>query len=289
MREVVRSGRRANFYMTENSFIDHYARQIEHADFLVYHALVRHMNCETRSTWVGTAKLADLLNISQRTVQRSLKRLEELKLIRILRNANLTIYVIPPVPQRPKIAATPLFDGISDDEILDQVLGGGSSVASTTFASPEAASESRKASIVTRVGDMSDAPNKEEQDLSNKTLEQDQNGPATPRQLANTVVAILGLPASDNNLRMVQAALVADEAYTGQSLQEVAERITQSAMEDRNNGVAINKFYFEDAKWRQDRRPHPKYGTNKAEQRKLDNLEANARFKERLRERLRHS
>jgi hypothetical protein len=276
--------------MTENSFIDHYARQVEHVDIAVYHALERHMNCHTRSTWVGTAKLAELLNTSQRTVQRSLKRLEELKLIRILKNANMTIYVIPPVPQRPKMAATPLFDGIPDDEILDQVLGGGdNNVASTTFTTPGTTFQSRKASIVTRVGDIYDAPNKEEQDLLNNTLEQDQSGPVTPRGLANKVVAILGLPASDNNLRMVQAALIADEAYTGQSLQEVAERITQSAMEDRKSGVAINKFYFEDARWRQDRRSSSKYGTNKAEQRKLDNLEANARFKERLRERLRHS
>jgi hypothetical protein len=84
---------------------------------------------------------------------------------------------------------------------------------------------------------------------------------------------------------MVQAALVADERYTGQSLQEVANRITQSAMEDRKNGVPINKFYFEDAKWRSSGR----YGINKAEREKLDNLEVNARLKQRLRERLQDS
>lgn len=290
MREVVRSGRRDNFYMTDNSFIDYYARRIEHVDIAVYHALERHMDCKNRSTWVGTAKIAELLNTSQRTVQRSMKRLEELKLIRILKNSNMTIYVIPPVPARPKMGTTPLFDEIPDDEILDQV-GGASDTgaANTTTTSSKTTSVSHDATTMSRSNDMHDAPNKEEQDLFNKTSEQDQEGPLTLHRSADTVIAVLGLPATDNNLKMVRAALVADERYTGQSLQEVANRITHSALEDRKNGIPVNKFYFEDAKWRQDRRSSARYGTNKAEQRKLDNLEANARFKNRLRERLQNS
>ncbi|MGB9489375.1 MAG: helix-turn-helix domain-containing protein, partial [Terriglobales bacterium] len=102
MREAVRSGRRANFYITENSFIDHYAREVGPVGIAVYHVLERHMNCETRSTWIGTAKMADLLNLSQRTIQRTLKTLEDLKLIRILRTEKLTTYVIVPVPPRAK-------------------------------------------------------------------------------------------------------------------------------------------------------------------------------------------
>lgn len=286
MKEVVRSGRRANFYITENSFIDHYAREVEHVDVAVYHALERHVNCETRSTWVGTARIATLLNTSQRTVQRSLKRLEELKLIRILKSSNITTYVIPPVPPRPKMTTIPLFDGIADEEILNQVPHiGDSSVADATITSPGTTAVSRETTIVSLTSDSSVAANKEEQNLSNKTFEQDQDGPPTPRKLAETVIAVLGLPSTDNNLKMVQAALVADERYTGQSLQEVANRITQSAMEDRKNGVPINKFYFEDAKWRSSGR----YGINKAEREKLDNLEVNARLKQRLRERLQDS
>src|ERR1700733_4069986 len=100
MRETVRSGRRENFYITDNSFIDHYARKLQPTDIAVYHALERYMNCQTRSTWVGTARIAEVLNVSQRTVQRSLKTLEDLKLVRILRTPTLTTYFIVPVPPR---------------------------------------------------------------------------------------------------------------------------------------------------------------------------------------------
>ena len=64
----------------------------------VYHVLERHMNFETKSTWVGTAKVAELLNTSQRTVQRTLNLLQDLKLIRIIRTATMTTYSYPAGP-----------------------------------------------------------------------------------------------------------------------------------------------------------------------------------------------
>ena len=45
MREIVRSGRRENYYVTDNSFIDHYAREMQPVDIAVYHALERYANC----------------------------------------------------------------------------------------------------------------------------------------------------------------------------------------------------------------------------------------------------
>ncbi len=120
MREAVRSGRKANFYITENSFIDHYACEVGPVGIAVYHVLERHMNCETRSTWVGTARMAELLNLSQRTIQRTLKTLEDLKLIRILRTATMTTYVIVPVPPRAKQATIPLFDQIPDQGTIQE-------------------------------------------------------------------------------------------------------------------------------------------------------------------------
>jgi len=116
MREIVRSGRRENYYVTDNSFIDHYAREMQPVDIAVYHALERYANCHTRSTWVGTAKIAEVLNVSQRTVQRSLKVLEDHKLIRIVQTSTLKMYFIVPVPPRAKMAAIPLFDRIEEEE-----------------------------------------------------------------------------------------------------------------------------------------------------------------------------
>jgi DNA-binding Lrp family transcriptional regulator len=277
MRESVRSSRRANFYITENSFIDHYARDVGPAGVAVYHALERHVNCETRSTWVSTKKIAELLNLSQRTVQRTLKTLEDSRLIRIIRTETMTTYVIVPVPTKAKMSLIPLFDDLHIGDIH---------VASATSTSSQTTSTSRRATAMSQADDTHDAPNKEEQNLVNNTLEQDQSGPPTSRTLAEKVVALLSIPATDNNLKMVQAALEAEKSYTGQPLEEVAALITQTAIEDRKRGISINKFYFEDTKWRQDRKAGARYGINKAEQRKLDNLEANARIKQRLRDRL---
>ncbi len=281
MREAVRSGRKANFYITENSFIDYYAREVGLVGIAVYHVLERHMNCTTRSTWIGTAKVAHLLGVSQRTVQRALKTLEDLRLIKIMRTANMTTYVVMPVPQRAKNATAPLFDAIPDDmfQVGDRsVVANDTSVAIPTLVSPHT-------TLTSPIHDTDVAPYKEEQDLLNKTKEQDQNKGINLQKSATKVISMLALPATSNTIRMVEAALEAEAAYTGQELQEVAELIARAAMEDRKNGVSINKFYFEDTKWRQERGTNVGSRINRAEQRKLDNLEINARVKQRFRDR----
>lgn len=289
MREIVRSGRKANFYITENSFIDNYAREVGTGGIAVYHVLERHMNCDTRATFVGTARMAALLDLSQRTVQRHLKTLEDLRLIRILRDETTTTYFVLPVPPRPKTATIPLFDGVPD---LDSLQVGDSSVAEATSVSRAAAPASREAPSVSRgttpashPGDTSVVLYKEEQNSFNKTREQEG---ASPRQTAERVIAILALPATAGNLGMVEAALVAESDYTGQSLEEAANFLTNAAIEDRKNGIPINKFYFEDAKFR-DRGANVRSRIGKAEQRKLHNLEINARVKQRFKDRFGNS
>ncbi|MFZ0480330.1 MAG: helix-turn-helix domain-containing protein, partial [Terriglobales bacterium] len=297
MREAVRSGRRANFYITENSFIDHYAREVGPVGIAVYHVLERHMNCETRSTWIGTAKMADLLNLSQRTIQRTLKTLEDLKLIRILRTEKLTTYVIVPVPPRAKHGTIPLFDQISDATFAGQSLPAEDSLfteatlmsqvatplsQTATQASSSTTTASLAATHQSRTGDTRDAVYKEEQNLVNKSLEQEGKSSPSFQKSTSKIIAMLGLPATDSNRRMIEAAIVAETSYTGQSSEEAAELIAKAAIHDRNNGIPINKFYFEDAKWRQARGQNGRF--SKAEQRKLDNLEINARVKQRFRD-----
>lgn len=351
MRESVRSSRRANFYITENSFIDHYARDVGPAGVAVYHALERHVNCETRSTWVSTKKIAELLNLSQRTVQRTLKILEDVRLIRIIRTETMTTYVIVPVPPKGKMAAVPLFDDLHIGDIH---------VAAATSTSSQTTPASRVATSVSPASDIHDAPNKEEQDLVNKTQEQElfnkelENALPTART-ARRILNILGLPdvllgaamaaakseaigsdlsedgivtkicteanreerrgiprieflneylartraeqilevtevsATDDAIRIVMKSLKAEAKYRNMSLDETASWIAESAIKDRKQGVHIDKYYFERTKWREDRKAGARYGINKAEQRKLDNLEANARFQQRLRERRQNS
>ena len=357
MREIVRSGRRENFYVTDNSFIDHYAKEMQPVDIAVYHALERYANCHTRSTWVGTAKIAAVLNVSQRTVQRSLKVLEDLKLIRIVQTSTVKMYFIVPVPPRAKATAIPLFDGIEEREFSSD---GDCSVAWATPESHLPTSVSRMPSVTSRAVTSASRSSdtdvdlyKEEQDLQNKTTEQELfNKTATEEKLekcelkkaaerilsilrlsdssmsaatatvenrrrqtqlsmdgivqdvvtaanqaerrgvekhefledylaeqsARQILKTLALPVTNNLVSTVKASVKAEAPYTRLSLEKVAGLITNAAIEDRRRGIAIDRFYFEGVKWRSNVR------LSKAEQRKLDNLEVNARVKQRLRE-----
>ena len=356
MTESIRSGRKANFYITENSFIDNYARAAGPIGTAVYHVLERYMNSETRSTWVGTAKMAEVLDLSQRTVQRHLKILEDLKLIRILRTETRTIYIVMPVPPRAKTAPTiPLFDAIRDKDVFQM---GDTSVAWTTPASHQTTSVSYettpttpRATSVSRTSDTTDTPYKEEQNLFNKTQEQDllnktyEQENREIKESAQRIINILGLPdtllsaataavgvkvkqkmsmdgivqrittdarvaermgvsnkkfledflaqtcaqeildnlslpVTNSLVSTVTAAVKAEAKDTRLSVEEAAARITSAAIEDRGRGIPIDRFYFENVKWRSNVR------ASKAEQRKLDNLQVNARAKQRLREKL---
>jgi len=70
------------------------------------------------------------------------------------------------------------------------------------------------------------------------------------RKSARRIIEMFGLPATDGNLKAIEEAVIAESKYTGYSFQEAAEQITKAARDDRDCGISINKFYFEDAKWR---------------------------------------
>jgi DNA-binding MarR family transcriptional regulator len=326
IRESVRSGRRENFYVTDNGFIDHYAREMQPTDVAVYHALERFANCHTRSTWVGTAKIAEVLNVSQRTVQRSLKVLEELKLIRVVQTATVRVYYIVPVPPRAKATVTPLFDSIEESKLNPE---GDSDVAwapaatrQTTRMSHSASRGSSVATIESAVGDSSDIAYKEEQDYVNKTKEQELSNKSlesnipevvlgarkvlkalrlSDTSMASAIAAVedmqrrttfsmpvivsdivmaaqnagrrnvtgqehldeylarkcalqilqdLAVPVTNNLVSVATAAVKAEVAYAGLTIENAAARIRDLAANDRQKGTRIDRFYFENATWR---------------------------------------
>jgi hypothetical protein len=100
---------------------------------------------------------------------------------------------------------------------------------------------------------------------------------------ARRALGILNLSITKNLISRVAAVLKAEAKDTGLPVEEAASRITLAATEDRRRGARVDIFYFEDFKWRSNA------GINKAEKRKLDNLEVNARFQQRLKERFGHS
>lgn len=361
MREAVRSGRRANFFITENKFIDHYAAKVGGSGVAVYSILQRCANSETRETWISAGKMADVLAMDKSTVYRYLKQLEDLRLIKSMRTREKTVYVVLPVPSpRPEAGSTPLFDAV-DAKAADQestwpaVAPGGTSPISATDSyerSSSVASVPQEIASARRVGRVSENRNKEEQDSSNKTQEQDffnktfeNDNPAIneaarrimnilklpdtslraamaavelkareaklctddivteiwnkARQaerrtgscesyladclaetLAERILDKINLPPTNNVVVTVMAALKAEAKDRELDLEETAALITTAAIEDRRRGIEINRFYFENCKWRSNA------GVSKAERRKLDNLEVNARVKQRIRERL---
>jgi len=327
MREVVRSGRRANFFITENRFIDCYAAKVGGSGVAVYSILQRCANSETRETWISAAKMADVLAMDKSTVYRYLEQLEDLRLIRRVKTREKTIYVILPVPPLPREAGpTPLFDttelGSSnghfswppvasertscpdENELYDR----DSSVESVQ---PKVAQEQQ-------LGRNGEKHNKEEQDLFNKTQTQDSLNKIDTNLIKSAQTLIRGLGLSDGfmsaaiaavektrekwniswdgivqhlgteanaarrkgvenneflqdflaqklasqivrNLHLsdtkffiedVAASVKAEAAYTQSNLEETASFITKAATEDRDNGVDINRSYFENAKWR---------------------------------------
>src|ERR1700730_8474668 len=242
MKEAVRSGRRANFYITENSFIDHYARDVKPLGIAVYHVLERHANCDTRSTWIGTAKMADLLGYSKRQIQRTLKTLQDLKLIRILEAEDRTTYVVVPVPPRAKIGTTPLFDQIPDVPSLDGTSDYGEQTPASVLATPVShtvtdrsrttTSMSQYVSQLSKHSDIGDDPYKEEQDLPNKTFEQW----VPEQQAAERVVNMLGLMSTP--IDMVAAAIKAEVKRTDVSIDEAVIRIVTEANRAKRRGAA---------------------------------------------------
>jgi hypothetical protein len=233
-RERVRSGRRENFYITDNSFIDHYAKEAGLVGVAVYHVLERYMNCGTKSTYVGTAKVAELLDVSQRTVQRSLKTLEDLKLIRIVRTSTMTTYYIEPVPPRAKTVSAPLFDKLNEEEALSAT---DTPVAWATPTSRQATSGSRAATSASQPNDTSDASYKEEQNLLNKTEEQENT---ELNKAALCIVNALKLP--DTFITAATAAVQVQLKRTRLSMDGIVNEIATAAHQAYRRGIEADKF-----------------------------------------------
>ena len=280
-REAVRSGRRANFFITENRFIDCYAAKVGGSGVAVYSILQRCANSETRETWISADKMAEVLDITRSTVYRQLRHLEDLRLIKIMRTREKTIYVVLPVPvPRPEAVATPLFDAI-DPETDDQnstwipvapARMNPSGETDSYTCDPSVSPVAQSVSPVRPTGRTSANRNKEEQDLFNKTNQQDLRGNKTAQiPLSETtderiqmgvlrIVQMLGMPETPANLRIVEAAVRAEVQYAGRSPDDAVNLIAGAAIKDGDVGVPINKFWFEDAKWRT-----PNGGRNKPE------------------------
>lgn len=59
-----------------------------------------------------------------------------------------------------------------------------------------------------------------------------------------------GIPQTSGMLAAVAAAITAESTFVGLPLLKAAQELAAHVTRDRDGGISINRFYFEDAKWR---------------------------------------
>jgi DNA-binding transcriptional ArsR family regulator len=159
---------RGNFFIIENSVIDHYLKRIGPIGFALYSCLNRYSG-DQRCTFVGTRRMAESVGVTPRTLYRHLGRLEELGLVEIERSRKAgqkTVYRILKAPQLPPDTPT-LFDQVTQSSSP-------SLMTPVSLATPELVTlETQLVTPVSRVCDASVTSTKEEQDCFNKTHYQD--------------------------------------------------------------------------------------------------------------------
>jgi len=71
-----------------------------------------------------------------------------------------------------------------------------------------------------------------------------------PLQHAARLAEMIGLPQTTTNMRTVSEAIRSEAQFTGRTMEAICETLAAKIRDDRDEGIPIDKFYFEDAKWR---------------------------------------
>jgi hypothetical protein len=250
-REAVRSGRRGNFFITENRFIDCYAAKVGGSGVAVYSILQRCANSETRETWISADRMAEVLDIARSTVYRQLTKLEDLRLIKTLRTREKTVYIVLPVPPpRAEAASTPLFDAI-DPETADKEstwtsvaptrtgpTGGGESYECDSTVAPVTQPFSSGQPVSRTIGNR----NKEEQYELNKTQEQDFFNNSETELTKAAQILVRGLKLPNTFIDAAKAAIEDRSKYMSLSMDLIVVDIANEARREASRSVTNEKF-----------------------------------------------
>jgi len=95
--------------------------------------------------------------------------------------------------------------------------------------------------------------------ITNNVITRSKAGAPTPDHLhplhyADRIIEVLGMTNTYQNKTIIAEAIKAEAKHSGLTPAEVGAAITGYAIRDRGEGVAIDKFYFEDTKWRGNQR-----------------------------------
>jgi hypothetical protein len=93
--------------------------------------------------------------------------------------------------------------------------------------------------------------------------------PKPPPNQTSRMIEILSLPSTFKLREVIGAALAAEVKFTGNTVEQCSQTIANHALRARAQGIPIDKFWFEDTKWRNGSgRP------NKADQAIRDQIDA---------------
>jgi len=258
---------KGNFFVIENSLIDRFGSKLKAPGLAVYAALKRHANSKSGEAYVGVEKIGAKLSLSKRSTYRYLQLLEELKLIRIVRMSERTIYYVLPVPrtasQTPQSDLGPLFEAVPLE---------------TLSATTDTQCHQRHDVLPPAAQGCATGGNrnKEEQDLFNKTSlnktdlnktgkkepppeptpdsEAEALESATPDlpagALARGLLERIHLPITPTNITAASAAITAVQLQRGNATaQDSCDWLEWKAVAAQEAGAKVNKFWFEDGSY----------------------------------------
>jgi hypothetical protein len=67
---------------------------------------------------------------------------------------------------------------------------------------------------------------------------------------------MIGMPQTTTNNMTAAEAIRSEAQFTGRTMEAVCETMAAKIRDDRDEGIPIDKFYFEDAKWRRNGKPN---------------------------------
>lgn len=185
---------------------------------MVLFVLADYHNTTHKVAWPSIPTLAKEALMEERSVYRILERLEEKGFLeRIVRSGKANGYRFCVLDTPDSASGVPLTGPLTPEAIT-----------------PDPGDSAIRKERVEPVRSNGDAPLK-----------------LHPLQHAELVMEVLGMTKSFRNKTIIAEAIEAEAKYTGLTHEAVAAGLTRNAIRDREHGMSIDKFYFEDAKWRQ--------------------------------------
>jgi len=205
----------------------------EHAARLVLISIANHADKFGRNAWPSVTSIGKEALLSERVVRTSLRQLETIGELKVIYGGGphrSNLYSLPKMnganPAPTEGAESAPTDGAEFVEV-----GQHSSIDGAEFVSAIRKNRTKPSFKPSRGVIPKDQP---------------------PLNCARRLMEILSLPQTPGFLRTVEASVIAEAGYLGMSAADASQHIADHALRAGQKGQPIDRFYFEDTKWRND-------------------------------------